>query len=105
MCDNVNWVVDVSKRQTQSWKPLYNYLTRKCQCPTCQEKYLKIKASLKIRNYFRRKLKIGNNNCQVLKSISDHDIPVLQQKWITPLHDHINDLSMSFCLLQKTNLK
>ena len=99
MCDKSSSVITLSKKSSEHWKPLHNYLVMKCQCPSCQEKYSKVKATLKIRNHFRRKLKKRNNNLRILKSISDPDINYLQKKWIIPLYDHIVDINIAMSLL------
>ena len=94
MCEYSLKIIQNSKKTDKPWKPIYNYLIKRCDCESCQLTYKKITASIRIRKLFRRKLKSLNNNSRILKSISDKDIDVRQKIWMLPLTDDINDLQI-----------
>lgn len=94
MCDYSLKIIQNSKETDKPWKPIYNYLIKKCDCDSCQTTYKKIIASIKIRKLFRRKLKSLNNNSRILKSMSDKEIDFRQKIWMLPLTDDINDLQI-----------
>ena len=70
MCKYIETTIIKAKQTSKSWKPLYNFLTTKCNCQECQINYDKVASIIKIRTLFRNKLSKKNIISRSFKNIS-----------------------------------